>query len=418
MGRFFFTAAALSLLAAVALGVAAVPDSSSAQLADHCYCAFADGCGAPCTNYTTATECASSTAATGCVWRDTATQNALANHTLEFGAPHIYTVAAGVHVAVGFGLANSVLVEGPDGAFIVDTLESYKAATAVRAAFDALLAPTGKRIVALVYTHGHTDHVYGAAAFVNEQHVVDVYAHRSLPDTVRDGSLVTGAVYQRSQRQFGTYLETGPDGHLNSGIGPGLAYDNSSLLGYVRPTILYDERLDTRIAGLDVTLLHTPGETSDHTFVYLPHVRVGLAGDNIYKAFPNLYSIRGTRARSVRTWFQSLDRILDFDVDVLVLSHTTPIVGADAVRSVVRTYRDGIQYVHDQTLRLMNLGFSTEEIIDKVHLPEYLAGHPYLQEFYGTVPWGVQAVVDYYIGWFEGRASKLNPLPWREQVRR
>ena len=77
-----------------------------------------------------------------------------------------------------------------------------------------------------------------------------------------------------------------------------------------------------------------------------------------------------------------------------------------------------MQYVHDQTLRLLNLGFSTEEIVDKVRLPEYLATHPYLQEYYGTVHWGVRAVVDYYIGWFEGRASKLNPLPWREQAQR
>ena len=56
--------------------------------------------------------------------------------------------------------------------------------------------------------------------------------------------------------------------------------------------------------------------------------------------------------------------------------------------------------------------------LDFTGIPAYLATHPFLHEFYGTVAWGVRAVIDYYLGWFEGRASKLHPLPWREQARR
>ncbi len=48
---------------------------------------------------------------------------ALAAHSDEFRQA-VIEVTEGVHVAVGFGLANSILIEGPEGVIIVDTMES------------------------------------------------------------------------------------------------------------------------------------------------------------------------------------------------------------------------------------------------------------------------------------------------------
>ena len=49
--------------------------------------------------------------------------------------------------------------------------------------------------------------------------------------------------------------------------------------------------------------------------------------------------------------------------------------------------RDAIQFVHDQTVRLMNKGLAPREIAARVKLPPHLATHPYLIEYYGTVEW-------------------------------
>jgi len=56
----------------------------------------------------------------------------LAAHSAEF-KQEVIKVTDGVYVAVGFGLANSVLLEGDDGVVIVDTMESVEAAIAVQA---------------------------------------------------------------------------------------------------------------------------------------------------------------------------------------------------------------------------------------------------------------------------------------------
>ena len=72
------------------------------------------------------------------------------------------------------------------------------------------------------------------------------------------------------------------------------------------------------VAGLDVTFVHIPGETDDHIGVWLRERRIFLCGDDIYKAFPNLYAIRGTPTRDTLQWVESLS----FLTCIVIASYT------------------------------------------------------------------------------------------------
>src|SRR5262245_26804829 len=163
------------------------------------------------------------------------------------------------------------------------------------------------------------------------------------------------------------------------------------------------------IAGVRLELLHTPGETSDAISVWLPGKRVLMPGDDFYRAFPNLYAIRGVRLRPVDQWVTSLGKMIDLGAEHLVPSHTRPIAGADSVQAALTAYRDGIKSILDQTLEGMKKGERPDELVQHVKLPPHLAENPYLQEFYGTVAWSVRAIYTDYLGWFEDRKStRLN----------
>jgi alkyl sulfatase BDS1-like metallo-beta-lactamase superfamily hydrolase len=334
-------------------------------------------------------------------------------HSREF-EPALIRVTDGVHVAVGDGLANSILIEGEDGAIVVDTMESAEAAEAVLRRFRQV---TDKPIQALVYTHYHPDHTFGGGVFA-EGRPVEVYAHErtnALLDEVLD--VVGPTIYPRSMRQFGTHLSDAQ--RPNAGIGPRLAYvDGRNRIALLRPTRTFSDRLDIEVAGVRLELRHAPGETDDQLFVWLPQKRVLLAADNVYRAFPNLYAIRGTPYRDVRRWVASLDAMRALRPEHLVPSHTRPVSGEEAVAKVLTDYRDAIQFVHDQTIRWMNTGLPLEDIVERVRLPAHLAQNPWLAEHYGRVDWSVRSIHAGQVGWFDGNAARLAPLPPAERARR
>lgn len=65
----------------------------------------------------------------------------------------------------------------------------------------------------------------------------------------------------------------------------------------MNPTITFKDELKIQIDGMDLVLYHAPGETNDQIIVWWPDEKVLFPADNVYKAFPNLYAIRGTQAR-------------------------------------------------------------------------------------------------------------------------
>ena len=335
----------------------------------------------------------------------------LKKHSAEFITPEVIEVVEGVHVAIGFGLANSILIEGENGNIIVDCMESNEAAAKVKAEFDKI---SNKPIKALIYTHNHADHIFGAGTMAGEDSP-EIYSHELTNYYIdRLLNVVRPIIGQRSARMFGTSLDDGA--HVNCGIGPRLDANENTTRSLLRPTITFKDELEVEIEGVQLKLIHAPGETNDQLFVWIADRKILLPGDNIYKAFPNLYTIRGTSYRDVKMWSASLDKMRFLNPDILIPSHTRPIKGAENIQGILRDYRDAIQFVHDQTIRQMNKGLTPDELAEKVILPEHLSQSPYLQEFYGRVDWSVKSIFSGYLGWFDGNSAQLLPLPVKEKA--
>ena len=336
----------------------------------------------------------------------------LINHTQEF-KKEIYSFGNGIHVAVGYGIANSIMVEGIGGNIIIDASDSTFEAEIIYKQFKEI---NSNPIKAIIYTHNHGDHTFGTSYYYNLfDKKPDVIAHESTDYYVeRIIGILNPIISNRSTRMFGTEL---PDEDvINVGIGPYLGVSQSPV-GYIKPNITFKEELKLNIAGIDIELYHAPGETNDQLFVWLPQKKALMPGDNLYKTFPNLYTIRGTTHRDVKGWVESLDHMRSFNPQYLFPSHTKPLSGPQVLETLT-IYRDAIQYVHDQTIRLINKGFYPDQIIEMIQLPENLSSSPFINEFYGTVRWSVKSIFNGYLGWFNGNISDLDPLSRFEEAKR
>ncbi|KCV68612.1 hypothetical protein H696_04905, partial [Fonticula alba] len=397
---------------------------------------------------------------------DTPEMAELREHGERHFSRRVIRASPGVYVAVGFALANVILIEGVNGIMIVDTTESLEAARDVRAAFLEHLPQRilDKPVRAIVYTHFHNDHVHGALAFADDgvglngdlpdvvtdsngrlnprlNGPLDVIAHDTLQAHLLETVGVTQVVtYVRSMRQFGSLL-TGSDRGPNSGIGPYLRYNSRNTIGTLTPTLTFKERILYRglggVVGADVDIdgtplppragggvpgfegedripaieiFHCPGESDDQICVFIAATRTLIGADNYYEAFPNIYAIRGTTTRNANQWMTSVDTMLATNPHVLVPCHGSPLVGATTVLDSLNAYRDAIQHVHDQTIFWINRGLTPDDIITQIDLPPELAARDDLRPFYGTVPWAVRAIFQSYLGWFSGEAAELWPL--------
>lgn len=134
--------------------------------------------------------------------------------------------------------------------------------------------------------------------------------------------------------------------------------------------------------------------------------------------FPNLYTIRGTKYRDPVKWFKSIDVLRKYPSEYLVPTHGRPIVGRDNIEEMLTAYRDQIQFVHDQTIRYMNQGYTPDQLVEIVVLPPHLAEHPWCNEYYGTVKHAVRNIYGGYLGWFQADPWALDPLPYMERANR
>jgi alkyl sulfatase BDS1-like metallo-beta-lactamase superfamily hydrolase len=339
----------------------------------------------------------------------------------------IYRVSDKVYCAVGYALANIIFVEGDDGLIVIDTSESLEAAIQIRNDFFAAVPSAAtKPIRAVIYTHNHSDHIAGIRAFASDEAVAGgqcwVIAHETLMAAViNNASVVAPILRARSAYSFGALLEGGPEGQVNGGIGPVLVRGATT---FIPPTHTFNKHWDVTLAGIRFEFRHAPSETDDEIIAWLPDLKVLLSAEVIQgECLANVHTLRGTKYRDPQQWVKSIDAMRAQHAlrpaTFMVPAHGRPVGGADNITELLTAYRDAISFIHDQAVRFMNQGASPNELAEILPcLPEHLAKHPWLGEYYGTVKHSVRQVFSGQLGWFDGDPVSLDPLTAQAHAKR
>ncbi|WP_202958999.1 alkyl/aryl-sulfatase [Dickeya chrysanthemi] len=331
----------------------------------------------------------------------------LTAHSKEF-QKRVIEVTDGVYTAVGYSASNVTLIQGEDGSIIIDTSANPVDAQNILAAFGSRLKQPVK---AIIYTHNHPDHTGGTSAFVGKGSP-DIYSHKLLTTAKAD----TGRGRRDGGDAFGTQL---PDeDFINAGTQ--LEYGRvtpHTRVGYIPPNSTFDgDEKSLRISGVALQLIHTPGEADENISVWLPERKVLIAGDILLKTFPNIAPLRGLPTRPVDKWVVSLDKLIALNPKYIVPGHMGVILNSSDANDALTAYRDGIKFVYEKTMDGIAKGKTPDELVEEVKLPEKLAKHPYLQEFYGTVAWSVRGIYSQNAGWFDGNPTRIFPLSDKERA--
>ncbi len=317
---------------------------------------------------------------------------------------------------VGNGLSNQSFVEGPEGIIAIDTGEC---AEEMESALQDLREHTDAPIVACIYTHFH--YVGGTTALVKASgnDSLPIWGHSGIEANLRRFG---GEVGPRGARglvhQFGVVLPPdGPDGLVNVGLGRFLRNPDHAPFtnGHLPAVHTFDRPVETTIAGLRVHLLPAPSDATDSVTIWFPELELAV-NNLLWPAFFNIFAIRGEEYRDPRILLGGLDELAQLGANHLIGAHGPPLEGKDEIAATITNYRDGIQYLWDQTVRGANLGLTLDELIAFVQLPEHFHDHFTTQQLYGVAEHHVRQIYTGLFGWFDEDESKLFPTPAPERA--
>ena len=331
-------------------------------------------------------------------------------------ASGLFQVTDRVWQVRGLDLANLTIVEGGTGLIIIDTLTTNEVA---RAAMALYFAHRPQRpIRAVIYTHSHSDHFGGVKGVISQADVdaghIPVIGPDKFMEAVGGENVLPGnAMGRRAQFQFGGLLRQGPRGQVDAGLGKTTARGTQSLIA---PTQLIREPIETHVIdGVEIIFQLAPEtEAPAEMHLFMPGLGVLNIAENATRHLHNFLPLRGAVVRDPRMWAHYLAEAIDRfcpAAQILIAQHHWPVWGASEVRSYLEAQHDLYKFIHDQSVRLINLGRKPEEIAEEIALPEALAGKWFLRGYYGSLKHNAKAVYQRYLGWYDGNPATLDRLP-------
>ncbi|MDH3755168.1 MAG: MBL fold metallo-hydrolase [Acidimicrobiia bacterium] len=335
----------------------------------------------------------------------------------------LFEVVPGIHQVRGYDYANITFVEGATGWIVIDPLTTRATASAALELADSEL---GRRpVTAVIYTHSHADHFGGAHGVIDaadaESGDVRVIAPDGFLDAAVSENVIAGnAMSRRAMYMYGPLLPKGPRGHVDAGIGKGLPF---GVPGLIAPNEIIDHTGQTLVVdGVPIEFHFTPDAEAPAEMDFLfPEHRALCMAENCVGTMHNLYTPRGAMVRDALSWSKYLNEAIDLfadRADAMFICHHWPVWGRDEIVEHLTKQRDMYRFVHDQTMRLANRGYTMDEIAETVRLPETLRTESTCREYYGTVSHNTKAVYQRYLGWFDANPAHLHRHPPAELGRR
>ena len=346
----------------------------------------------------------------------------------------LFEVTDGIYQVRGYDMANVTFIAGNTGWIIFDTSMTLETAEAAKALVDKNLGE--KPVKAVLISHSHIDHFGGVRAFVDN----DTIADSSLPldEQVASGRIpvivpedFTGysvsenlnagtAMSRRAQYQYGNFLPKNPRGGMSIGIGMGQSKGTASFIAPSYEIKATGEKVT--IDGVEIEFQITPGtEAPAEMNAYFPQKKALWLAENCTGTLHNLYTLRGAQVRDGNAWAEYIMEAVSLygdETEVVFQSHNWPHWGTENVKEYMINTAAVYKYINDETLTMINRGYTSTEIATQIKLPEELEKNWYTRQYYGTVAHDSKAVYQKYMGWYDANPINLNKMTPEESAKK
>jgi len=334
----------------------------------------------------------------------------------------LFEVVPGIYQVRGYDLTAMSLIRGNSGWIVIDPMHSVETARAAMSLVDRTL---GKYPVkAVIYSHPHADHYQGVKGVTTDQEVasgdVEIIAPAGFIEHAVSENVYAGtAMQRRAVYMYGTSLPRDEKGLVDNGLGK---YPSPGGTSLIAPTIDINRTGQTlTIDGIRMEFQYTiDTEAPVEMTIWFPDHKALFMAENCVGTLHNILTLRGAYVRDALSWAKSLDearKLYGDKAEVVFTAHNWPRFGNDKVIELLENQRDMYKYINDQTLNLINKGYTMDEISNMIVLPKSLQKCWYTHGFYGQIYMVVKATYQRYLGFYDANPINLKRLPPDEFAR-
>lgn len=335
----------------------------------------------------------------------------------------LFKVTDRIYQVRGYDLSNVTFIQGDTGWIVGDPLISAETA---KAALDLANKNLGQKpVVAVVYSHSHVDHYGGVRGIVDEADVksgkVKIIAPEHFTEEAVSENVIAGnAMARRAVYMYGALLPRNAEGGVNGGLGQ---TTSTGLTTLITPTdTITKTGQEMMVDGVKMVFQMTPGtEAPAEMNTFFPDFKAMWMAENATHTLHNVLTLRGAKVRDPLIWAHFLNQTIDLygpNIEFEFASHHWPMWGNARIIDFLGKQRDLYKYIHDQSVRLMNEGYTGVELSNMIKLPPELDKEWFSRGYYGSVKHDTRAVYQRYMGFYDANPSTLDELPPEEAAKK
>ncbi|MBI9102727.1 MAG: MBL fold metallo-hydrolase [Spirochaetales bacterium] len=207
-------------------------------------------------------------------------------------------VRKGIFVETKTHGCNPAYVITSDGVVVIDTPQLPTKAVKMYEEAKAHGA-----IKYIINTELHIDHIFGNYYFQDVEHII---SHQA----TFDGFMVPDPGFDPFDYAHDAIPRSDPEGEK---LFPSR---EDYFANPHKPDITIDGDATLRVGNKTFQLIHTPGHTPGQLAVVIPEDKIAFVGDTLFHGCQTWL-----HASNVDQWLESLDKLLDLDVDIIVPGH-------------------------------------------------------------------------------------------------
>ncbi len=309
------------------------------------------------------------------------------------------------------------------------------------------------KICAIMITHSHVDHYKGVSGLIAHEnltkltsseisftdgqdskitiengHVIVIAPVGFYDESISENLYLGNCMGRRAQYMYGSALPRGIFGAVGSGLGKTVSNQVGDIpVPSLEIPFSNSDVQEITINGKKFVFQNVPGtEAPAEMHIGFKandsggNIQILCPGENVCHTMHNLLTPRGAKVRDAKAFGNAIDRAMEIypNVEVLIGTHHWPTWGQDECKKILEKQRDMYYFFNNQVIHMLNSGYNMEEIAEKFTLPESLGNEFYNRGYYGTMNHDTKAVVQRYIGWWDGNPANYFKYPEEEVAKR